>query len=153
MKRRDLETLQNKGRSSQARTKRSDRNGQADPLKLTWSQRRPRIPARLPGQRPAPGEEDLPAGRPGPLSTGPATRRPAGPNRTGPRRQQGLTSGSAAGPSGYGGCWERLVLTNLGFLPSTASSGPPAVPVAGGPFRRSPLFSLPPRPGGEDGAQ
>lgn len=49
MKRRDLETLQNKGRSSQARTKRSDRNGQADPLKLTRSQRRPCIPARLPG--------------------------------------------------------------------------------------------------------
>lgn len=54
---------------------------------------------------------------------------------------------------GQGVAWDRLVLTNLGFLPSAASSGPPALPDPGGPFRRSPLFSRPPRPGGEDGGQ
>lgn len=76
-----------------------------------------------------------------PQGRGPSAQaRQEGPHLRQPQRGQGVA-------------WDRLVLTNLGFLPSAASSGPPALLAPGGPFRRSPLFSRPPRPGGEDGAQ
>lgn len=52
--------------------------------------------------------------------------------------------------AGWGGERGRVVLTNLGFLPSAASG---ALPAPGGPFRRSPPGSLPPRDGGEEGAR
>lgn len=146
----------------------SGRRGRAEPeragshfeaqLKSTTPSRSPPVPTPTPRSLRGlqvshrPGVEDGPAARPAPLGAHPSGRRtPAGPGRAADRP---TPRAAPPRPTQWGwAAWDRVVLTNLGFLPSAASSGPPALPAPGGPFRRSPLFSRPPRPGGEEGAQ
>lgn len=140
--------LQNKAVSWQARKR------QAGAGRLTpWSpvEVNSAVVARvfLPGaadSQGAPGQRPTPRGGQAP-GTGAAGRRRAGSGPAWPPMSPHLRQPCR---SRGGNGWDRLVLTNLGFLPSATSSGQPRRPLPGGPFRRSPLFSRPPRSGGED---